>query len=477
MYGANFTLYGANSSATVVGHEQENHMSAVCPYRCGLSRSIRRSSLSCPGGGNFDTRRGAFRRAGTASAGANRKGEKAHTRATSKVDLVKRISEVVFIVGVALVVLTVLTPLPAYADTKGSEATAASVPFSKLVEAGDRARRAHQYAEAIRLYHLALDIQPDPAVEGRLGLVFLETHHYALAAENLLQAITKAQAPAGLMQQFHSGFARVRPKVCFVEVLVSEQNTEIFIDGEQEPDSRSSGFHVFVTAGAHTFLAKRAGFQDATATIDAPAGGELQVNLDLKPLPPSPSVQVAPTSNWGPDPSLTDKPVNVGKPANRLSDSYLHFYLGVGPVLVLGATPGVAIGPQTIFGFRRGFFSLNLDARVAWATGRLERAADLQLMTWAFALRPCAHHKFLLGCGVVQVDGLQGLSGNFSSQATFGAGVRGGVEFVLRKPLRLQLWGEGLVHDKGHEVVRDGAVVWQGWPVTGALGVTTLLTW
>jgi hypothetical protein len=372
----------------------------------------------------------------------------------------------------------ILLSAPSFAGPEAPTENAASeARFRRLVATGDHARRSRNYSAAISKYNDALEIRQDPAVAGRLGLVLLEIRQYAAAAEHLLAAITKAQAPAGLMQQFHSGFARVRPKVCFVEVLVSEQNAEIFIDGEQEPDSRSSGFHVFVTAGAHTFLAKRAGFLDATETIDAPAGGELQINLDLQPLPPSPSVQVASTPNWGPDPSVLDKPANVGKPANRLSDSYLHFYLGTGPVLVLGATPGVAVGPQTIFGFRRGFFSLNLDARVAWATRSPERAIDLQLMTWAFALRPCAHHTFLLGCGVLQVDGLSGLSRNFASQATFGGGIRGGVELVLHKLLRIQIWGEVLAHDKRHEVIQDGAVVWQGWPVTGAFGVTTLLTW
>jgi len=379
----------------------------------------------------------------------------------------------------APLLFAILLSMPAHAD-QGPEVSAErdSVQFAKLVDAGDRARRARQYSTAITSYSEALDIRSDPAVNGRLGLVLLEIGEHAAAAEHLLQAITKAQASAGLMQQFHAGFARVRPKVCFVEVFVSEGAANIEIDGELEPTSDHNAFHVFVTGGQHTFRAKLEGFEDATETVDAPAGGELQVRLNLKALPPAPPppppVQVAPVPN--PEPIL---PVVV-KPANRLSDSYAHFYLGAGAVFVVGATPGGALGPQITGGIRRGFFSVNVDALFAFSLATPDRAPDLQIMTWAITLRPCAHHTFLFGCGLVQVDGLQSLSENsenFVHQARLGGGVRGGVQLVLRKRVLLQLWGEGTVHGNGYDVVRDGGVVWRGLPMIGGFGATTFLTW
>lgn len=353
--------------------------------------------------------------------------------------------------------------------------------FAELVAAGDRARLARRNPDAFRAYDQALAIRTDPAVEGRLGLVILEIGEPNVAAAYLLSAITKAQASPDLMRQFHDAFKRVRPKVCYVEVFVSEQDAEIFIDEKQQPDTGQNSFHVFVTAGPHTFLAKLDGFEDTSETIDVPAGGELKVRLKMKALPPPPPAYVAPAPNsgWGPDPGLEPepKPADEGKPHKSLSDSYLHFSVGGGLVLVLGATPGVAVGPQISGGFRRGFFSLNGDARVAWSTGTLESAPDMQLMTWAVAVRPCAHYTFLFGCGVLEVGGLESLSKGFVSQTRFGGGIRGGVEFVLRKPISLQLWGEGIVHSQGYSVVRNGLAYWNGLPVFGGFGATAFLTW
>jgi len=370
---------------------------------------------------------------------------------------------------ISAVVVVLLASLSAYADQSGTEPIPDSVRFAKLVAAGDQARRSRRNSEAFKAYNDALDIRRDPAVEGRMGLLFFEAGNSASAAEYLLRAITKGQASPYLMKQFHDAFARVRPKVCFVEVYVSEQEAEVLIDGKPEPKSDHNAWHVFIVAGTHTFLAKREGFEEATETLDIPAGGELEVRLNLKPLPPPPPVEVPSPPN--PEP----KPTSV-KPPRRLSDSYLHFYLGTGPVLVLGATPGVALGAQTIFGLRRRFFSLNLDARIAWATDSLEVAPDVQLVNWAIGLRPCGHFAIFFGCGLVQVDGLDSLSEDFFAQTRLGGGVRGGIEVVLRKPVSLQFWGEGTVHSEGYSFARNGQGFWQGSPVVGGFGATVILT-
>lgn len=371
---------------------------------------------------------------------------------------------------VASAFIALLTSGYAHADPEGPEAISDSVRFAELVTAGDNARRAHRNNEASKAYNAALDIRRDPAVEGRLGLLFLESGNLALAAENLLQAITKAQASPILMRQFHDAFARVRPKVCFVEVFVSEPDAEIFIDEELEEGAGVNAFHVFVTAGSHTFQAKLKGFQDATETIDVPAGGELSVRLSLKPLAPPPPPPPPP-----PLPPL-EPPVPV-KPHGSLSNSYLHFFLGAGPVLVLGAAPGVSVGPQINVGFRYKFFSLNADGRVAWATGTLEAAPDMRFVTWAAGLQPCGHYRFLFGCGVLQVSGMKSLAEEDRWQTRFGGGLRGGIELFVRTPLRLQLWGEVVALSKGYSLVKDNKGLWQGLPVLGGFGATAFLTW
>ncbi|MBK9260246.1 MAG: PEGA domain-containing protein [Polyangiaceae bacterium] len=365
----------------------------------------------------------------------------------------------------ALFVLLVSVSVPNKAAAQDAQT------FAELVTAGDRARLAHRISDALKAYNQALAIRSDPAVEGRLGLVILEIGEPNVAAAYLLSAITKAQASPYLMRQFHDAFKRVRPKVCYVEVFVSEQNAEILIDGKQEPDSGKNSFHVFVVAGSHTFQAKLEGFEDGTETIDIPAGGEYKVRLELKPLPPPPPVQEEAKPN--PDP----KPAVVGKPPKRLSDSYTRFHVGGGAVLVLEATPGVAVGPQISGGFRRGFFSINADARVAWAVGTLDSAPDMRLVTWAAGLRPCAHYRFLFGCGLLQASGMKSLSEDDRWQTRFGGGLHAGVDLLVRAPVHLQLWGEGVVLSNSYTVGKNGNGLWVGLPVLGGFGATALLTW
>jgi len=472
-YSTNLELYGANSSATVKGHEHETHEPCVCLCRLRMPLAVGGRSLSGARGRDRGTR-GDIRRSASRSAedtgGGTRKSKTASPALSPPSAPVKCTPWILAAMRVAAIVWALLTSLPAYADSEGTEAIAESVRFTKLVDAGDRARRAHHYAEAFAIYNKALDIRSDPAVEGRLGLVLLETGGHAMAAEYLLRAITKAQAPPNLMRQFHDAFARVRPKVCFVEVFVSEQGAEVLIDGKQEPESDHNAWHVFITAGSHTFLAKLDGFENATKTIDIPAGGELGVRLDLKPLPPPPPVQEEPTPN--PDP----KPRLVGKPSNRLSDSYTNFNVGAGGVFVLGATPGVALGPQLTSGVRRWFVSLNVDGRIAWPLATPERNTDLQLISWAVGVRPCAHYAFVFGCGVVQVDGLSSLSGAFEPKARIGGGVRGGFEFVIRKPFRLQVWADAVFRSKGYDITTDEKGLSIGSPVLFGFGATTFLT-
>jgi hypothetical protein len=167
----------------------------------------------------------------------------------------------------------------------------------------------------------------------------------------------------------------------------------------------------------------------------------------------------------------------VGKPPNRLSGSYTHFNVGAGGVFVLGATPGVAFGPQLSGGVRWKFVSVGVDARVAWAAGTLETAPDLRFVTWAAGVRPCVHYAFLFGCGLVQVSGMKSLSEGDRWKTRFGGGLRVGTEFLVRAPLHMQLWGEGVVLSNGYPVTKNGRGLWYGLPVLGGFGVTTFLTW
>lgn len=469
--GANFGLYKANSSATVHDYEQEIHGPCVCRDCCRMPTTAAGCSLSCCRGRGRGTGACAGQSANRQRPRVAKGSRKSRTADPRDPPPIARTPWILGIARAVTVVGILFSSLFAHADQGGTQTTSESVRFAKLVAAGDLARRLHRNSEALKAYGNALDIRNDPAVEGRMGLVLLDIGYLALAAENLLRAITKAQAPPQLMKQFHDAFARVRPKVCFVEVFVSEQGADVLIDGKQEPVSDYNAWHVFITAGSHTFLAKLDGFEDATKTIDVPAGGELEVRLNLKPIPPPPPVQVAPMPN--PDP----KPVVPAKPHKSLSDSYLHFLLGAGPVLVLGATPSAAFGPQLTGGVRRWFVSVNVDARVAWALGTSETAPNMKFMTWATTVRPCLHYAFLFGCGLLQVSGMRSLSEEDRWQTRFGGGLHAGVDLLVRAPVHLQLWGEGVVLTKGYSLIKDDKGLWDGLPVLGGFGATAFLTW
>ncbi|HRI68622.1 MAG TPA: hypothetical protein PK156_30550, partial [Polyangium sp.] len=166
----------------------------------------------------------------------------------------------------------------------------------------------------------------------------------------------------------------------------------------------------------------------------------------------------------------------VAKPSTPSSPPSMQFSLGMGPVFVLEATPGVAVGPQINGGFRRGIFSLNVDAHIAWDYMTMEKTPTQQFVTWATALRACAHKQFVFGCGLLQASGVTSLSASERWQNRLGGGLRAGLELHVSAPVYLQFWGEGVAVSKGYAVVRDNTNLSHGLPVVGAFGATVLLT-
>lgn len=366
-----------------------------------------------------------------------------------------------------------------------AQSAAAAVQFADLVRRGDRHRLAGNLSDAMRLYDQALTIRADPAVEGRIGLIMLEADQPATAARYLLNAIVQGGAPPGLMAQFHQAFARVRPRLCYVDVYASELGADVTIDGEDQADSSQGRFYVFVLPGKHVLRAKLEGFETAVETIEAEAGGRLSVSLKLQAIPP-PQVEKAPE----PRPAPSSEAPRTAPPVMTLPapSSSWTFSLGAGAVFVAGAAPGGAVGPQIFSAWRRGWFSVGLEGRAAWALEEPEGFPEVRLVSWALGAAPCAHwraspHASLFGCTLVQADWLAQTP--FSGGTTFierfaprlGLGLRGGLEFVLHERMRVLLSGDAVVRSGGQQVTAAGEQpFWRGSAVLGSFGAGAMVT-
>jgi hypothetical protein len=261
----------------------------------------------------------------------------------------------------AVVLALLLSAVPARADD-----------FDKLVRRGDIARAAGKLSDAVRAYDEALAIRDDVAVEGRLGLVLFEAGEHAEAARFLLHAMVAAGAPAAETSQFHWAFAQVRPRVCYVEVFVSELGAAVTVDGKAEAASSEGRFFVFVTPGRHEFHARRDGFADAIEEFEAAAGGSGSVRLVMSPngAPDEVSVRV-PERSGKAAPATCERCPTEPKASSAKKKPYPRWSVGAGAVVVFGAAspvslPSKGVSVSTSVQLNE-FFSLQLDARMAWS--------------------------------------------------------------------------------------------------------------
>jgi len=213
--------------------------------------------------------------------------------------------------------------------------------------------------------------------------------------------------------------------------------------------------------------------------------------LDPPPKPPTPPPAPAPTT--APDaapepPKLTAEPPAPEPPALAAQPPAPDLpspppptpsigprpQIGAGILLPIGAAPGLALGFGAGFGYRWHFASLNIEARAHLPRNMDEpvNGARVAASMFAGALVPCAHFRWMLGCGIVSAGAVHFTADDMVSDQQWGPrfelGARLGVQIPLYGRFSAQLSSDFLF-----PIVRAGIVIRgdQAWdpPLVSAL--------
>ena len=286
--------------------------------------------------------------------------------------------------------------------------------FKALVAKAERERRAGRLAEAAEAYAEAFELEQDPLVAGRLGVLLVELGNPTEAADLLLDGIERAtDAPAAEREKFLKAYDTARARVGRVEVTVSEAHAEISLDGVVKQTDGITGFTMFLPPGEHELRAKLKGFEDGVVHFTASKGGTLRVELTLLPLPSFKPIE--PLERLLRRPRVREPAVNLEEPPNDESAAREPIAGGVveeqkkggprgsvsgGPVVVFGvASWQPAVGAVIAGSLRPNeYVSLGVEARGAWLTSGVggrqnqrddSRGARERLRTLAMVLRLC----------------------------------------------------------------------------------------
>ncbi|MDI1432825.1 hypothetical protein [Polyangium sorediatum] len=394
-----------------------------------------------------------------------------------------------------LVLLVALSaPMRAYADEDTKPAPPPSNPallqqathkarFTALVAKAERERRAGRLAEAATAYAEAFEIEQDPLVAGRLGVLLVEFGNPTEAADLLLDAIERAtDAPAAERKTFLKAYDTARARVCRVEVTVSEAHTQISLDGVVKQSDGITGFTMFIPPGEHELRAKLKGFEDGVTSFTASKGGTLRVELTLLPVrafvpiePPLRLKRLRPELAVNLEEPPNDEPARepiVGGVAGEEQKKSARGSVSAGPVIVFGvASWQPAIGAVVAGSLRPNeFVSLGLEARAAWLTSGV-RGRKISAMTAGGLVSACGHWRWLFGCalghlGVLNIEGAEG-SYVRESYANLlpGLGARVGATWRLTRSFTMQAGADIVGLTRGLKIVAGKTVLVEQPPV------------
>ncbi|HRI69115.1 MAG TPA: hypothetical protein PK156_33020 [Polyangium sp.] len=358
-----------------------------------------------------------------------------------------------------------------------------------FVKMGDQARLAGRNEEAATAYKAALDIQPDPIISGRLGLVLMKLGQLDRAGEELYEAVVHGQSASVSTQErreIAAAYDKAKALTTWVDVDISHAGAKVTCDGLPWNRKGFSSFWRFAMPGEHTLHAHLDGYKDAVATFTANPGEEIRVSLKFESLEmpkqldvPRPAVEkhgdrnfppmirasnVATDSNYDPreDPSYGE-PKDT-KPEKKKTGP--RFTVSGGVVTVFGVASwnpavggvlGVAVKPKE-------FLSLGLEGRAAWlTTGVADR--QISAMTAGGILSACGHLKWFFGCGLGHLGAinvqLDPASYKAASLAYFKPGVGGriGARVEIGKTFSLQGAVDALWFSRGTRVVVEQVTI------------------
>jgi hypothetical protein len=135
----------------------------------------------------------------------------------------------------------------------------------------------------------ALAIKPHPQIAGNLAGCELKLKLYRDAAEHLTYSLRemKPDSPHEWRANSETALREARAKVEAVRLSVNVAGAEVRVDGRVVGRAPLVD-PLFVDPGSHTIEAVQEGFPAARATVEATAGGERAVALELRKSEPPP---------------------------------------------------------------------------------------------------------------------------------------------------------------------------------------------
>ena len=311
----------------------------------------------------------------------------------------------VVVLGVCLSTASVAwADIPA-SSTHVSERDKKEAEFRLFVEMADRARLAGRNNEAAALYAKVLELQRDPMISGRLGLVLMKLGQLAQAAELLHFAVAHGQ---GVSQQERrevtTAYDKAKVLTTWVNVDISQAGAMVTYDGEPQNRGGFSSFWMFAMPGEHMVRAKLDGYEEAVESFTAKPGDEITISLKLVPLAglklpdlPPPVIalpqdlrQFPPmlrSSNIIGDPNYSpNEDPSYGEPKETKPEKKKtgpRFSISGGVVTVFGvASWNPAVGGVVGVGVRpHENVSIGLEGRAAWLTTPVAGQSAISAMT------------------------------------------------------------------------------------------------
>jgi hypothetical protein len=207
---------------------------------------------------------------------------------------------------------------------------------------------------------------------------------------------------------------------------------------------------------------RRADRWDESAPASQPQSAPAPVESAAAPPPPNRSPEKLEVRRAQPAPPRPGVP--------------LVWLVGAGPLLSLGAAPGVTGGLAVQVGVRRGAWSLALEGRADYPREASVGGGAVSAFVAAGALVPCRHFGRFAVCGVVLAGGLRGAARDLAESRDdvtpyAAAGARLAVEVGLGRRWALRLQGDLLGTITPTTLTVGTQEVWKTPPVSGAFGL------